>query len=153
MKMTEEERAVDIEKTRLGMGMLLMEIVREMKERDKQRKERDKQRGNPKRPHISTYDETAALAEEAAVPDPIEIGDENDDNDNDNDKPDDDLFSAESNDDSDYDNGGNEPDDDNDPDDEYSQSTDDENKKKNKRSKRKTPQVPFGVPGMLTRQT
>ena len=40
--MTEEERAVDIEKTRLSMGMLPMEIVREMKERDRLIKERDK---------------------------------------------------------------------------------------------------------------
>ena len=61
-----------------------MEIVREMKERDKQRKDRDKQRGDPKRPP-ETYDK-------AAVPDPIEIYDENDDNDNDNDKPEEKLF-------------------------------------------------------------
>ena len=95
--MTEEERAVDIEKTCLSMGMLPMEIMREMKQRDRQRKERDKQRGNPKRPPES-YDE-------AAVPDPIEIDDDNDDNDNESDKLDNDLFSA----DSDDDNGGNDP--------------------------------------------
>ena len=47
-KMTEEERAVDLEKTRLRMGMLPIVIVQEMKERDKQR-------GKPKRPHISIY--------------------------------------------------------------------------------------------------
>ena len=123
------------------MGMLPIDIVREMKERDKQR-------GNPKLPHISIYDEEAALAKEAAVTDPIEIDDENDDNDNDNDKPDDNLFSTES----DNGNGGNDPDDDNNLDDDYYQSTDDEKKKKNNRSKRKTPQVPSRVKGMLTVQ-
>ena len=43
--MTEEERAIDIEKTRLSLGMLPIEIVRDMKENDRQRKERDNQRG------------------------------------------------------------------------------------------------------------
>ena len=63
-KMTEEERAVDLEKTRLSMGLLPIDIVQEMRERDKQR-------GNPKRPYISLDDEAAALALQTAVPDPI----------------------------------------------------------------------------------
>ena len=33
-KMTEEERAEDLEKTRLSMGLLPIDIVREMRERD-----------------------------------------------------------------------------------------------------------------------
>ena len=49
-KMTEEERAIDYEKTRLSVGMLPIETVREMIEDDRKRKERDKQRGNTKRP-------------------------------------------------------------------------------------------------------
>ena len=121
--------------------MLPIDIVREMKERDKQR-------GNPKLPHISIYDKASTLAEQADVPDPIEIDDDNDDNYKDNDNPDDDLFSTNSDDD----NSGNDPDDNNNPDDNYSQSTDEEKNKKKKRSKRKTPQVPSGVPGMLTGQ-
>ena len=111
--------------------MLPIDIVREMRKRDKQR-------GNPKRPYISLDDKAADLALQAAVPDPIEIGD---DNENDNNNSDDNLFSTDSDDDNgDNDpNGENDPDDDNDPNDHYSQSIDDEKKKKNKRSKRKTP--------------
>ena len=117
--MTKEKRAIDIEKTRLSLGMHPIEIVRDMKESDRQRKERDKQRGNPKRPP--------------------------NDNDNDNDKRDNELFPA----DSDNDDGGNDPDSDDDPDDDnnpdddrnpddkYTQSTDDEKTKKKNRSKRK----------------
>ena len=54
--MNEEERAIEVEKTRLSMGMLRIEIVRDMKETDRQRKERDKQRGNPKCPHENDGD-------------------------------------------------------------------------------------------------
>ena len=150
VNMTEEEKAIDIEKTRLILGMLPIEIVRDMKENDKQRKERDKQRGNPKRPSGNDGD--------AAVPDPFEIDNDTDDNDNDNDKRDDGFFSADNDDgngdnDPDYDNDpddDNSPDDDSDPDDEYTQSTDDEKTKKKNRSKRKTPQVPSGFPEILT---
>ena len=139
--MTKEERAIDLEKTRLSMVLLPIDIVQEIKERDKHR-------GNPKRPYIIIYDESSALADQAAVPDPIEIDNDNDDNDNDNDNPDDDLFSTNSDDD----NGGNDPDDDNDPDEKYSQSTDDEKKNKNKRSKRKTPTSAIRSPRMITGQ-
>ena len=99
--MTKEERAEDLEKTRLSMGLFPIDIVQDMRKR---------YRGKPKRPYINLDDEAEALAEQAAVPDPIEIGD---DNDNDNDNPDDDLFSTDSNDD----NGNNDPNDDTDPDD------------------------------------
>ena len=95
--MTKEERAEDLEKTRLSMGLLPIDIVRDMRKRD---------RGKPKRPYMSLDDEAAALALQVAVPDPIEIDDGND---NDNH----DLFSTDSNDD----NGNNDPNDDNDPDD------------------------------------
>ena len=44
--MTEEERAEDLEKTRLSMGMLPKAIMLAMKKRDKQR-------GRPKGPYIS----------------------------------------------------------------------------------------------------
>ena len=50
--MTEEERAIDIERTRLSLGMLPISIMRDMKENDRQRKERDQKRGNPKRPSV-----------------------------------------------------------------------------------------------------
>ena len=77
------------------------------------------------------------MALQAAVPDSIEIGDNNDNNNYGRSQdhqecannPDDDLFSDNSNDEND----------DNDPNDKYSQSTNDEKKKKKKRSKRKTP--------------
>ena len=106
--MSEEERAIDIENTRLSMGMLPIEIVRDMKENDIQRKERDKQRGNTKRPFGNDGD--------AAVPNPFEIDNDTDNNDNNNNnKQDDDLFSK----DSDDDNGVNDPDYDNDPDECY----------------------------------
>ena len=71
--MTEEERAIDLEKTRLSMGMLPKAIMLAMKKRDKQR-------GRPKGPYISLDDEAAALALQAAVTNPIEIGDDNDNN-------------------------------------------------------------------------
>ena len=99
--MTKEERAEDLEKTRLSMGLLPEDIMLDMRKRD---------RGKPKRPYISLDDKAAALALQTAVPDPIEI---DNDNDNDNDNHDDDLFSTDSNDE----NGNNDPDDDNDPDD------------------------------------
>ena len=41
-KMTEEERAIDYEKTRLRLGMLPIAIVRQMKVDDIKRAERDK---------------------------------------------------------------------------------------------------------------
>ena len=47
-QMTPKERAIDIEKTRLSMGMLPMAIVRQMKSDDKKKAERDKQRANTK---------------------------------------------------------------------------------------------------------
>ena len=137
-KMTKEERDEDLEKTRLSMGLLLKDIMLEMRKRDKQR-------GKRNCPYISLYNEAAALAFQAPVPDPIEVGDGND---HDNNNSDDDLFSTDSNDE----NGDNDPNDDNNPDDQYSQSTDDEKKKKKKRSKRKPPQVPSGIPGMITGQ-
>ena len=89
------------------MGLLSKDIMLDMRKRDKQR-------GKLKLPYITLDDEAAALALQAAVSDPIEIGD---DNDNDNDNPDDDLFSTNS----DNDNGDNDPDDNNNPDDHYSQ--------------------------------
>ena len=46
VKMTPEERTIEIEKTRLSMGMLPMAIVRQMKADDKKREERAKQRAN-----------------------------------------------------------------------------------------------------------
>ena len=89
--MTEEERAEDLKKTQLSMGLLRKDIMLDMRKRD---------RGKPKRPYIILDDEAADLALQAAVPDPIEIDDDNDDNDNDNDNnnPDDDLFSTDSDD-------------------------------------------------------
>ena len=74
--MTEEERAEDLEKTRLSMGMLPKTIMLEMRKRDKQR-------GKPKGPYIIIDDKEEALAEQAAVTNPgypIEIGDDNNNN-------------------------------------------------------------------------
>ena len=130
-KMTEEEIAEDLEKTRLSMGMIPKYIILEMRKRDKQR-------GKPKGPYISLDDKAAALVLQTAVPDPIEIGD---DNNNDNNgqsqdhqecanNTDDDLFSA----DSDDDNDNNYPNDDNDP-----MTNNLSQPKKKKRSKRKPP--------------
>ena len=50
-KMTKKERAIAYEKTRLSLGMLPIETVREMREDDRNRAERAKQRGNTKRPY------------------------------------------------------------------------------------------------------
>ena len=68
--MTEEERALDYEKTRLSLGMLPIETVREMREDDRKRKERDQQRVNRKRPSGNYGD--------AAVPKPFEIDNDTD---------------------------------------------------------------------------
>ena len=70
-KMIEEERAKDLEKTRLSMGMLPKDIMMAMRKRDTQR-------GKPNGSYIRLDDEAEALALEAPVPDPIEIGDDND---------------------------------------------------------------------------
>ena len=48
-KMTEEERAEDLEKTRLSMGLLPKDIMLATRKRDKQR-------GKPKGPYISIDD-------------------------------------------------------------------------------------------------
>ena len=137
--MTEEERFIDIEKTRLSLGMLPIAIVRQMKAGDIKRAERAKQRANTRG---------------SAVPEPLEINDDTDENDNDNDNREDDLFSHNSNDDPDKggyrDPDGNDPGDNIDPDDDYTQSTNDEQTKKKNSSKRKPPQVPSGFPVMLT---
>ena len=58
--MTPEERSIEIEKTRLSMGILPMSIVRQMKADDKKRAERAKQRANTRG---------------SAVPEPLEIDD------------------------------------------------------------------------------
>ena len=47
-KITPEERAIEIEKTRLSLGMLPMAIVRQMKADEKKSAERYKQRANNK---------------------------------------------------------------------------------------------------------
>ena len=120
--MTEEEKAISIEKTRLRLGMLPIAIVRQMKADDKKRAERAKQRANTRG---------------SAVTEPLEINDATDENDNDinNDNREDDLFSNGINDDPDkggyrdpdYTHGrDNNPDDkdpgdDSDPDDNYTQ--------------------------------
>ena len=101
-KMTPKERAIDIEKTRLIMGMLPMAIVRQMKADDKKRVERDKQRANTK-------------GSAASEPLKIDNDDAENENDSDNDKREDDLFSDDSN--ADPDKGGYRDPDDNDPDD------------------------------------
>ena len=44
--MTEEERSIEIEKTRLSLGMLPIAIMRQMKADDRKRAERAKQRAN-----------------------------------------------------------------------------------------------------------
>ena len=80
--MTPEERPIEIEKTRLSMGMLPMAIVRQMKADDKKSAERDKQGAN---------------AKGSATSKPLEIDNDDDENENDsdNDKREDDLFSDE----------------------------------------------------------
>ena len=119
-------------------------------------RKKDKQRGKPNGPYISLDDEAAALALQAAVPDPIEIGD---DNNNDNDgrsqdqqecanNPDDDLFSS----DSDNDNDSNDPDDDNKPMTNTLSQPMTRRKRKSRGVKENPPQVPSGIPGMLTGQ-
>ena len=81
--MTPEERAEEIEATRLSMGMLLIAIVREMKASDKRQEERDKQRADAK----------------GSIADPLEVDDDDgeEDNDNENDRREDELFSNDSN--------------------------------------------------------
>ena len=136
--MTEEERSIKIEKTRLSLGMLPIAIVRQMKADDIKRAERSKQRADTSRPSGNDNN--------AAVPEPLEIDNDTDENDNDinNDNREDDLFSNDSNDDPDkggyrdpdYTHGrdndpdGNDPGDYSDPDGDYTQSTDDEQTKK-----------------------
>ena len=113
-KMTPEERSIEIEKTRLSMGMLPVAIVRQMKADEKKRAERAKQRANTRG---------------SAVPEPLEIDDDADENENDSDNNnrEDDLFSNDSNDDPDK--GGyrdpddNDPGDNSDPNDDYSELT------------------------------
>ena len=62
--MTVEERAEDLEKTRLSVGMLPKAIMLAMKKRDKQR-------DRPKGPYISLDEEAAALALQAPISNPI----------------------------------------------------------------------------------
>ena len=78
--MIEEERSIEIEKTRLRLGMLPIAILQQMKADDKKRAERSKQRANTRG---------------TAVPKPLEIDDDTDENDNDsdNDNREDDLLS------------------------------------------------------------
>ena len=142
---TKEEIEAQVDSLRQNMGLLPKDVVMAMKKK-----------GKPKGPYKSIYEadttKETAVTKQAAAPapgDPIEIDDDNDNNGRSRDQqeceknPDDQLFSAESYDDNDN----------NDPDDEYSQSTDDEKKKKKKRGvKEKYPQVPFGIPGILTGQ-
>ena len=83
--MTKEERAIAYEKTRLSLGMLPIESLREMREDDRNKTERAKQRGNTKRPYGKDDD--------TAVTESFEIDNDTDENDNDNDNRDDNLFS------------------------------------------------------------
>ena len=115
--MNKEERSIEIEKTRLSLGMLPIAIVRQMKADDIKRAESAKQRANTSRPSGNDND--------AAVPEPLEIDDDTDENDNysDNDNREDNLFSNDSNDnpdkggyrDHDYTHGRDNEPDDNDP--------------------------------------
>ena len=135
--MTEEERAIVLEETRLSLGMLPIEIVRQMKADDKKSAERDKQRANTKG---------------SAASKPLEIDNDDDENENysNNDKREYNLFSDDSN--ANPDKGGyrdpddNDPGDDSDPEKDYSQSTDDEQTKKKKSSRRKTPTSAIRIP-------
>ena len=108
--MTEEERSIGIEKTRLSLGMLQMAIVRQMKADDIKREETAKHRANIRG---------------TAVPEPLEIDDDAEENENnsDNDNREDDLFSNDSNSDPNKvgyrDPDDNDPVDDSDPDDDY----------------------------------
>ena len=135
--MNKEERSIEIEKTRLRLGMLPIAIVRQMKADDIKRAERAKQRANTSRPSGNDND--------AAVHEPLEIDNDTDENENDsnNDNREDNLFSNDSNDDNDKggytDPNDNNPGDNSDPDNDYTQSTDDEQTKKKNRSKRKNP--------------